>query len=77
MSHLNCRYSKSIGNYIPLDENQKYHLVRRCIISFFAKDLDKLAEFGYDVATDFEPTMTFVRDLYYESLKRKVDAQNA
>lgn len=58
-----------------LDDNQKYQLIRRCIISFFAKDPEKLASYGYDVASDFEPTMLFVKDLYYESLKRKVDAQ--
>lgn len=55
-----------------LDNNQNYDLVRRAIISFFAGG--RAMTCGYDIE-DFQPCMKFVKDLYYESEKRKVDAQ--
>lgn len=55
-------------------DNDKYYLVRRCIISFFCKNAEILEQYGYS-KDDFQPAMSFVKDLYYESLKRKVDSQ--
>lgn len=57
-----------------LDENQMYKLLRMCVIAYFAKGEEKLMQYGYQI-TDFQPTMKFLEKLYYESYKRKVDAQ--
>lgn len=55
-----------------LDENQNFALVRRSLISFFAKN--NLSDYGYDIK-HFEPCMKFVKNLYYEHIKNREDAQ--
>lgn len=57
-----------------LDENQIYDLLRRCVISFFAHNSEKLNAYGYEIE-HFNVSMKFLKNLYYEHFKRKVDVQ--
>lgn len=55
-----------------LDSNQNYILVRRAIVNFFGSGM--YSKLGFE-SGHFEPAMRFVKNLYYESEKRKVDVQ--
>lgn len=46
-----------------LDNNQKYQLVRRAIVHFFAKCVSNNDNSDYQIS-DFEPVMRFVGDCY-------------
>ena len=70
MSELDDFIKKLNWRKDRLDDNQNYELIRRCIIAFFAKDPEKLRDFGYEIG-DFQPCMKFIKSIYFEYCKNK------